>query len=231
MLRTKQHTILIDTGVGNDKERIWIPRLNRLKSPYLKRLKAAGVTPAMVDYVILTHLHVDHVGWNTQLVDGAWEPTFPNATYVFSKSEQKHYSDPKNYTVNNRVKFIIYEDSVRPVIQAGQAEIIEPDGAEFLEGISLYPVPGHSIGQMAVCLTSSGEEALFGGDVMHHPIQVYHPEWNSVYCEDAQQARVSRRWALDYLADRHALFFSSHFAESSAGRVTRTGDRFVWQFC
>jgi len=231
VLRTKQHTILIDTGAGNDKERIWMPRLNRLKSPYLERLKAAGVTPAMVDYVILTHLHVDHVGWNTQLVDGAWEPTFPNATYVFSKSEQKHYSDPENYPVNNRVKFIVYKDSVLPVIQAGQAEIIEPDGTEFLEGISLYPVPGHSIGQMAVCLTSGGKEALFGGDVMHHPIQVYRPEWNSVYCEDALQARASRRWALDYLADRHALFFSSHFAETSAGRVTRRGGSFVWQFC
>ncbi|HWQ49449.1 MAG TPA: MBL fold metallo-hydrolase [Methanosarcina sp.] len=231
VLRTKQHTILIDTGAGNDKERIWIPRLNRLKSPYLERLKAAGVTPAMVDYVILTHLHVDHVGWNTQLVDGAWEPTFPNATYVFSKAEQRHYSDPENYPVNNRVKFSVYEDSVLPVIQAGQAEVIEPDEADFIEGISLYPVPGHSIGQMAVCLTSGGKEALFGGDVMHHPIQVYCPEWNSVYCEDAPQARASRRWALDYLADSHALFFSSHFAETSVGRVTRKGDRFVWQFC
>lgn len=176
VIRTKQHTILIDTGAGNDKERIWMPRLNRLKSSYLERLKAAGVTPAMVDYVILTHLHVDHVGWNTQLVDGAWEPTFPNATYVFSKAEQMHYSDPENYPVNNRVKFIVYEDSVLPVIQAGQAEIIEPDGTEFLEGISLYSVPGHSIGQMAVCLTSGRKEALFGGDVMHHPIQVYRPE-------------------------------------------------------
>jgi glyoxylase-like metal-dependent hydrolase (beta-lactamase superfamily II) len=231
VLQTKQHTILIDTGVGNDKERIWVPRFHRLKSPYLERLKATGVTPEMIDYVILTHLHLDHVGWNTQLIDGTWEPTFPNATYVFSKAEQRHYSNPENYPVNNRVKFVIYEDSVRPVMQAGQAEIIEPDGAEFLEGISFYPVPGHSVGQMAVCLTSCGKKAIFGADVMHHPIQVYYPEWNSVYCEDALQARASRRRVLNYLADKHALFFSSHFAETSAGRVIRTGDRFMWQFC
>jgi hypothetical protein len=92
------------------------------------------------------------------------------------------------------------------VIQAEQAEIIEPDEAEFLEVISLYPAPEYSICQMAVCLTSGGKETLFGGDVMHHPIQIYHPEWNSVYCEDTPQARASWRWALDYLADRHALF-------------------------
>jgi glyoxylase-like metal-dependent hydrolase (beta-lactamase superfamily II) len=231
VLRTEQHTILIDTATGNDKERVWMPRFNQLRTPYLERLKAAGVTPEMVDYVILTHLHVDHVGWNTRLVDGVWRPTFPNATYVFSKAEQRQYSDPENYPKENRVKFIVYEDSVLPVIQAGQAEIVEPDGTEFLEGISLYPVPGHSIGQMAVGLSAGGEEALFGGDVMHHPIQVYRPEWNSVYCVDPEAARTSRRWALDYLADHDALFFSSHFAETSAGRVTRSGDRFEWRFC
>ena len=231
LIRTRQHTILIDTATGNDKERVWFPRLNRLNTPYLERLKAAGVTPEMVDCVILTHLHVDHVGWNTRLVDGVWEPTFPNATYVFSKAEQRHYSDPENYPEKNRVKFIIYKDSVLPVIHAGQAEIVLPDGTEFLEGVSLYPVPGHSPGQMAVGLTSNGEEALFGGDVMHHPVQVYRPEWNSVYCEDTEKARASRKWVLDYLADRHALYFSSHFAGTSAGRVTRTGNSFKWKFC
>jgi glyoxylase-like metal-dependent hydrolase (beta-lactamase superfamily II) len=148
------------------------------------------------------------------------EPTFPNSTYVFSKAEQRHYSNPENYPEKDRVKFIIYKDSVRPVIQAGQAEIVEPDGHEFLEGISLYPVPGHSIGQMAIGLASNGKEALFGGDVMRHPIQVYRPEWNSVYCTDAHEARASRKWALNHLADRHALYFSSHFAETSAGHVT-----------
>jgi glyoxylase-like metal-dependent hydrolase (beta-lactamase superfamily II) len=197
----------------------------------LERLKATGVTPEMVDYVILTHLHVDHVGWNTHLVDGRWEPTFPNAKYVFSKAEDRYYSDPGNYSENNRIKYIIYQDSILPVIQSGQAEIIDPDGEEFLEGIVFYPVPGHSTGQMAIGLTSNGEEALFGGDIMHHPIQVYRPEWNSIYCVDAEQARASRRWALEYLADRHALFFSSHFAETSAGHVMRKGDGFRWQFC
>lgn len=231
LLRTEQFTILIDTGAGNDKDRVWMPRLNRLRSPYLEELKARGITPDMVDYVIMTHLHVDHVGWNTRLVDGTWEPTFPNATYVFSQAEQRLYSDPGNYPGNSRSKFVVFEDSILPVIEAGQAEIIEPDGTEFLEGIGLFPVPGHSIGQMAVSISSGGEEALFGGDIMHHPIQVYRPEWNSVYCTDGNQARASRRWALDYLAEKHALYFSSHFAETSAGEVTRSGDKFQWRFC
>lgn len=231
VLKTKQYTVLIDTATGNDKERVWSPRLHRLKTPYLERLERAGVKPENVDYVFLTHLHVDHVGWNTHLVNGGWEPTFPHATYVFPKVEQAHFSRHENYPGSSRIKFVVYEDSVLPVIGSGQAELVEPAGKEFLEGISLHPVPGHTSGQMAVGITSGGEDAIFGGDIMHHPIQVYRPEWNSVYCEDPEKARVSRRWALEYLADRHALFFSSHFAETSAGYVTRKGDRFAWQFC
>jgi glyoxylase-like metal-dependent hydrolase (beta-lactamase superfamily II) len=231
LIRTKQHAILIDTATGNDKERVWFPRLNRLKTPYLERLKDAGVTPEMVDYVILTHLHVDHVGWNTRRDGDAWIPTFPNATYVFSKAEQHQYSNPENYPENSRVKFVIYDDSVLPVVKAGRAKLVDPDGSEFLSGIFLHPVPGHTCGQMAVGLTSCGKEALFGGDVMHHPIQVYRPEWNSIYCEEAEKARDSRRWVLEYLADRHALYFSSHFAGTSAGRVARTGTGFRWKFC
>lgn len=229
ILRFEQHTILIDTATGNNKER-WIPNLNKLNTPYLERLKSAGVTPENVDYVILTHIHVDHVGWNTHRADDRWVPTFPKATYVFSKVEQKFWSNLENYTDNNRVKYALYLDSVLPVFEAGQAMVVEPNGEEFLEGISFHPVPGHTSGQMAVMISSGGEQALFGGDIMHHPIQVYRPEWNSVYCEDAEKARTSRKWALEFLADQHALYFSSHFAETSAGYVTRNGDQYRWQF-
>lgn len=230
VLRTKQHTVLIDTGAGNDKERPWVPVMNRLQLPYLERLKAAGVTPEEVDYVILTHLHVDHVGWNTRFTGDGWAPTFPKAKYVFAKTAQEYYADPDNYSDNTRVKVKVYEDSVLPVLEAGQAEMIGPDGGEVLDGLILHPTPGHSIAHMSVRLISRGEEALFGGDVMHHPLQVYYPEWNSVYCVDAKQAGVSRLWALEHAAERQAIFFSSHFAESSAGFVTRKGDRFQWRF-
>ena len=231
LVRTDEHTILIDTAAGNDKERAWSPRFHRLNTPYLERLRAAGVTPEMVDYVILTHIHIDHVGWNTRRIGDAWVPTFPNATCVIPKAELEQNSNPKNYPEDARGKFAIYEDSILPVVRAGLVKPVIPDGSGFLTGISFHPVPGHTPGQMAVVFESEGEAALFGGDIMHHPVQVYRPLWNSVYCIDPKKARASRLWALEYLADRHALYCSSHFAGTSAGHVTRTGNGFRWEFC
>ncbi|WP_211175944.1 MBL fold metallo-hydrolase [Brasilonema sp. UFV-L1] len=230
VVKTQRHTILIDTASGNDKERPLNPIFHHLQLPYLERLEAAGVTPEAVDYVLLTHLHVDHVGWNTRLVDGRWVPTFPNAKYVFPKVEQDYYSSPASHNDVNIPSLGVYEDSVLPVIEAGLTETISSGGGEFIDGLSFLPTPGHSIGHMSISLTSRGEEALFSGDVMHHPIQVYRPEWNSVFCEFADQARASRLWALEYAAQRGATFFSTHFPKSSAGLVTRKGDQFDWRF-
>lgn len=224
VIKTKHHTILVDTAAGNDKDRPLIPAFNRLKLPYLERLKAVGVTPEQVDYVFLTHLHADHVGWNTRLVDGAWVPTFPKARYVFPKAEEQHFL---TNAYNNTG---IYKDSLLPVIDAGQADAVDPDGSEYLQGIAFYHIPGHTAGQMAISLTSQGKHALFGGDVMHHPIQVYNPEWNSCFCQFPEQARASRRWLLAYAAEKRATFFSGHFAESSAGVITEIGGRFQWTF-
>jgi glyoxylase-like metal-dependent hydrolase (beta-lactamase superfamily II) len=230
VVKTQHHTLLIDTATGNDKERPAVPQLDHLHLPYIERLKAAGVTPEAVDYVLLTHLHVDHVGWNTRLVDGRWVPTFPNAKYVFSKVEQEYYSGPARDSCRHRNSIAAYQDSVLPVIEAGQADMIDVDGSEFIDGLSFLPTPGHSIDHASISLSSCGEEALFAGDIMHHPLQIYRPEWNSVYCEFAGPARASRLWALEYAAERGATFFSTHFPESSAGLVTRKGDRFDWRF-
>ncbi len=230
VIRTRHHTILIDTAVGNDKDRPHVPSFHRLQLPYLRRLEAVGVTPETVDYVFLTHLHADHVGWNTRFVDNRWVPTFPNAIYILPEADQQFFSSPESHNEHNKANLGVYEDSVLPVIEAGQAKMIDPNGTEFLEGIFFHPTPGHCIGHMAVRLTSSGMSALFGGDVMHHPIQVYRPEWNSRFCEFADQARTSRIWALEYAAEHRSTFFSGHFAESSAGSVTRKGERFQWRF-
>lgn len=230
VVKTPKHTILIDTATGNDKNLPGFPELANLQLPYLERLKEAGVTPEQVDYVLLTHLHVDHVGWNTRLVDGRWVPTFPNAKYIFPKAEQAYYSTPASHNKANEPSLNVYEESVLPVIEAGLTQTVGPGGGEVLEGFTFIPSPGHSIGQMSIRLTSKGEEALFGGDVMHHPFQVYRPDWNSMYCEFAEQARISRRWALEHAAEHRALYFSTHFPESSAGFVTRKGDRFSWSF-
>ena len=227
VIKTDRHTILVDAGIGNDKERPHIPAFHRLASSYLDRLQAVGVTPEDVDYVFLTHLHADHVGWNTRLVDGTWVPTFPNARYVFSQAEDAAFAKK---TDGNEINDGVYEDSVLPIIKAGLADRVIPDGSPYLEGIALHSAPGHSMGHMAISLTSQGEQALFGGDVMHHPLQVYYPEWNSCFCENAQLARTSRRWLLDYAAERRAILFSGHFAESSAGVVRKNGHDFQWEF-
>jgi glyoxylase-like metal-dependent hydrolase (beta-lactamase superfamily II) len=248
LVRTPTRIILVDTGAGNDKDRPNFPNLDHLNGPFLDRLKAAGVHPEEVDLVLLTHLHADHVGWNTKKVDGRWVPTFPNARYVFSGRECAYLAalsaadgsdasfraeanlGPMPHPPLNGIYEGVYEDSVRPVIEAGLAEEIVADGTEAVKGFSFLPNPGHSIDHACICFHSRGEQALFWGDVMHHPLQFVRPDWNSVFCEFPEAARKSRQWAMNHAAETNALVFTTHFAESSAGRVFREGDRLTWHF-
>jgi glyoxylase-like metal-dependent hydrolase (beta-lactamase superfamily II) len=227
LVRVNGQVILIDTCGGNCKERPNSPRFHHLDIPFLARLKAVGVAPEDVDLVICTHLHVDHVGWNTQLVDGSWVPTFPNATYILSRVEcgarDPKQGDPK--TPPGLVQ--PYLDSVVPVIEAGQVRLV--DGTEtLLDGVDLIPTPGHSPGQMAVRVRSKGEEALFIGDVTHQPIQVTNPGWNSKYCEDKAKSKDTRFGILEHCAETRCLMLPAHYAAPHYGRVTRKGDRFTF---
>ena len=224
VIKTRHHTILVDTCAGNDKERPLIERFHRRNLPYLENLMAAGVRPEDVDYVLCTHLHADHCGWNTRLMDGRWVPTFPNAKYVFSRAEYEHWSGPagkEGFNVN------VYEDSVLPIIEAGQAEIVESDHA-LGDNLVFHPTPGHCAGHMAIRLIDAGDEAVFSGDTMHQPIQIYEPHWNSAFCEDAELARASRRWVLEHCSSTDALLLPAHFAGTFAGHVRRKGDAFSW---
>ncbi|KML57020.1 beta-lactamase [Burkholderia cepacia] len=230
LVRTPHHTILIDTGTGNYKERPQFQVCHQLKTPYLQRLVAAGVRPEDVDYVLHTHLHVDHCGWNTRLVDGRWVPTFPNARHVFSKAEEDYYSSPASHNEVNVPSRGVFEDSVLPIIESGQVERIPNDGGDYLDHFRFHSTKGHSIGHMSIELRSNGHIALFTGDVMHHPLQVWRPDWNSVFCEWQDDARASRRWVLEEAAERRQLLFTPHFAETSAGYVTRQDDRFAWHY-
>jgi glyoxylase-like metal-dependent hydrolase (beta-lactamase superfamily II) len=230
LIRTPHHVILIDTASGNDKERPRNPVFHHLNTPYLQRLAAAGVQPGDVDYVLHTHLHVDHAGWNTRLVDGRWVPTFPNARHVFSQAEEDYYGSPASHNEVNVPSFGVFEDSVAPIIAAGQAERVSNEGGEYLDHFTFRPTRGHSIGHMSIELRSRGATALFTGDVMHHPMQVLRPDWNSVFCEWPDAARTSRRWVLEQGAEHNWLLFTPHFAETSAGYVTRQGDRFAWRY-
>ncbi len=230
VVRTPRHIILIDTGVGNDKNRPYTPGFDHLQLPYLEKLAAIGVKPEAVDYCLMTHLHVDHVGWNTQCKDGQWVPTFPNARYVFSQKEYEYYTNPANHTERNKTSVIILKDSIVPVINAGLADMITIDGSEVVDGIAFMPTGGHSIDHASIRLSSRGEEALFTGDLLHHPIQVRYPELNSIFDAFGEQAQRSRCWALEYAVRQHATLFCSHFPESSAGTVTYSGQNFSWQY-
>ena len=224
VIRTKHHTIVVDTCVGNHKPRPAWERFHMLDTPYLDRLAAAGVRPEEVDYVMCTHLHVDHVGWNTTLRDGRWVPTFPNAKYVFSEVE-RNYWDPSRNKDLPESNAGIFEDSVAPVIESGQAQVVGMTD-RLGDNLLIEPAPGHVIFR----LMYGGDEGVFIGDVMHHPIQVYRPEWSSRFCTDPREAEASRRRVLEHCADCDARVFPAHFGAPHIGRVRRNGAGYKFDF-
>jgi glyoxylase-like metal-dependent hydrolase (beta-lactamase superfamily II) len=225
VVRVGGKVILIDTATGNHKNRPFSALFHQLNTPYLERLARAGVTPDEVDFVLLTHLHMDHVGWNTRLDRGRWVPTFQNARYVFSSAERQHFD-----TAAGESRRMVFEDSVLPVIEAGLADEIGPEGGKYLPGIRFHPTPGHSVGHMSIELESAGAHALFSGDVWHHAIQVYQPTWSSMFCVDKARANASRQWVLERAADTRATVFTPHFSGTSAGEIARADSGFTWRF-
>jgi len=226
VVRTGRHTVLIDTCLGNNKQRPGRPMWHDRNGPFLDNLREAGVAPESVDYVMCTHLHVDHVGWNTQLVSGRWVPTFPNAKYLFSRSEYAHYERENRAMPVNDGSF---NDSVLPVVEAGRAVMID-DGHELDDCMLVKLAPGHSAGHITIRLASRGEEALFIGDIMHHPLQVFYPTWSTTLCYDQAQARVSRRQVLEHCVEHRSLMLPAHFAAPHGGRIARKGESFAIQF-
>ncbi|MEU6774733.1 MBL fold metallo-hydrolase [Streptomyces sp. NPDC046759] len=208
--------ILVDTGIGNGKERA-NPAWHNLRTDFLDRLTAAGFPPDSVDLVILTHLHADHVGWNTREVDGEWVPTFPNARYLTSRIEQEFWA---TYDMEEARKQM-FRDSVIPVEEAGLLDLVDvpAKGVEIAPGLRLLPTPGHTPGHIAVELTSQGETALITGDCIHHPIQFAHPSIGACVDIDPEQSEASRRKLLGSLADTETLVLGTHFAPPTAGRV------------
>jgi glyoxylase-like metal-dependent hydrolase (beta-lactamase superfamily II) len=230
LIRTPRHTILVDCCAGNHKDRPGFTRFHQLDTPYLARLREAGVAPEDIDIVLCTHLHSDHVGWNTMLRDGRWVPTFPNARYLFSRAENDH-GDPRRNPVADAdpQRSNAYRDSVLPVIEAGQAVLV--DGAHAIDDTMLIePAPGHTPGHVILKMTDRGERALFCGDALHHPLQVYAPHWNSRFCELPDLARATRRQLLEHCVERNALLFPIHFGAPHVAAITRVGDGFALRF-
>ena len=220
LIRTDRHTILLDCCGGNHKERPGLARFHQRDTPYLARLREAGAAPEDIDIVLCTHLHADHVGWNTMLRDGRWIPTFPNAKYLFSRSEDE-YGDPRRNPAADAdpQRGCAYRDSVLPVIEAGQAVLL--DGTHAIDdAMVVEPAPGHTPGHVILKLHDRGERALFCGDALHHPLQVYAPHWNSRFCEVPEQALVTRRRLLEHCAEQGALLFPVHFGAPHVGAIT-----------
>lgn len=218
--------IIIDTASGNGKNRPSNPKFHQMKSGWLKALRSTGVTPEQVDAVVMTHLHVDHVGWNTINSEGEWKPTFPNARYYFSAQEYTFYQNPENVM---RPSIGALEDSVTPVVAAGQAVLLDENIVEVFPGLRIHRTPGHSIAHLAFSISRGGETALFWGDVAHSPLQVCLPQWSSSYCEFPDVAQQSRREILHFAAETHALVFTSHFPDHSVGQCVSVNGQLRWQ--
>jgi len=217
VIRTSHHTILVDTCVGNHKSRPARPSWHMQNSPFIEELGSVGVHPEEVDFVLCTHLHVDHVGWNTKLLDGRWVPTFPNAKYIFSRNEFELWA--ARYEKGETVPVpLVYEDSVLPIVEAGQAIIVE-DTHQIDDGMWLEPAPGHTPGHVMLNLKSGEETALMSGDVIHHPLQLIRPEWSSRACEDPHLSAVSRTKMLERVADTNTLLCPAHFGSPTMGHV------------
>ena len=220
VVETPKRRIVVDTGLGNDKQGRGIPTWNDRNGPFLQTLTDAGFPPDSIDTVLCTHLHVDHVGWNTKLVDGKWVPTFPNARYLFGKTEYEHWRDHSD----EPYQAAVFQDSVKPIMDAGRAELIASD-AQLTDEIRMIPTPGHSPGHMSLHITSDGEEGLLTGDVAHHPCQMAHLDWSSTADSDPKQSAATRRQLFSRFADRPVLVIGGHF---DAGHIKRQGEAFKY---
>jgi glyoxylase-like metal-dependent hydrolase (beta-lactamase superfamily II) len=215
VLRSEGKIVLIDTGVGNDRERPQIPIFDHLNTDFLDRL---GVAPAEVDVVINTHVHYDHVGWNTRLDNGNWVPAFPNATYLIPRADQEHFAAAE------WPRSLIYADSIAPVLDRA---VLWEDSYRVDANLTVESAPGHTPGSSIVRLTSGTDRAVFVGDMLHSPVQILQPRHNSCFDEDPHQAATIRRAVLEHAADHRELVVPAHFACQSAAEVRRDGDRFA----
>jgi glyoxylase-like metal-dependent hydrolase (beta-lactamase superfamily II) len=226
VIKTPRHNILIDACVGNHKPRPTRPFWNMLNSDrFEKGLAAADLTVNDIDFVMCTHLHTDHVGWNTRLENGRWVPTFPRATYIMADRELAHWTQREKENPQN-VPWIT--DSVLPIIEAQRAKVVKSDFA-FDDRIQFIPTPGHTIDHYSVLVGRAGGDALITGDMIHSPLQGRYPELGMMSDYDSAQAGATRRVIFDRFCDEPTTLFVTHFPSPSTTRVRRWADgyRFV----
>jgi glyoxylase-like metal-dependent hydrolase (beta-lactamase superfamily II) len=221
IVESQDQKILVDTCLGNDKQLAMEPWCNR-SGPFLQDITDAGHPKDSIDKVLCTHLHPDHIGWNTMLKNDKWVPTFENAQYIFGRVEWDHFRALEDDT--NR---IMREQSVQPIVDADIHTLVETD-YKITDEVWLEPTPGHTPGHVSVRIKSDGKEAVISGDCMHHPSQMAHPEWKCTFDNDAEQAQTTRRDFCRRFADIPTLVIGTHFAGPTAGHIVAEGD--TWRF-
>jgi len=221
LVRTPHHRILIDTCVGNDKSNAFFKPWHNMQSDvWLQGLADAGTRPEQIDYVLCTHLHLDHSGWNTQLIGGKWLPTFANARYLFAREE---------YERAQKQGTVTFDENVVPVMDAGLGVIVDSDFA-IDDHVWLEPTFGHTSGHVAIHLASKGHHAVMIGDIMHSPVQCEEPDWHAVADEDADAARVTRWRVLEQNCGTKTLVMTAHFPSPSVGHIIPGDKAFRFDF-
>ncbi|MEL1251556.1 MBL fold metallo-hydrolase [Aurantiacibacter gilvus] len=222
-------TILVDTCDGNHKDRL-VPEVNQLNTDYLGNLRRAGFAPEDIDLVMCTHLHFDHVGWNTRLENGKWVPTFGNARYLFGRRDYEYFKDEPAGEDAHHASFI---DSVLPVMEAGKGVIVDENHVahrEIGDGVWLEPAFGHSPGCCTIHGQADAGEAIFWGDVIHHPVQLLRPDLPFAFDADPATASVTRQRVMKRAAEEELLCFPAHFRKTSAGHVRSDGDAYRYEW-
>lgn len=226
LIKSNGKNILIDACNGNGKTRTDIPEWSNLQTDFIKKLHNTGVTEKDINVIACTHLHCDHVGWNTRLENGIWIPTFPNAKYIFAKEEFVYWKQkPEKEIADDKAAF---GDSVSPIMKAGLAELVDSDH-KIDEHVSFMPTPGHTPGHVSVFIESNKKMAIISGDMLHHPCQIAKPEWTTEGDTFPDKAKETRKKVLDEIADTNTLLIGSHFANPVAGRVVRKKDGFAFE--
>jgi glyoxylase-like metal-dependent hydrolase (beta-lactamase superfamily II) len=221
LVESQGRRIVIDTCIGNDKNLPILKAWHKKQGgTFLADLADAGFSPDSVDTVLCTHLHVDHVGWNTRLDDGKWIPTFANARHLWNRDEYDHWSKTDQGGMQG-----VFDESVMPVFDAGLVDLVSGDHA-VTDEVHLEPTPGHTPGHVSVHIRSRGDEAVITGDLIHHPAQIARPEWRSSADWNGEMGEATRRSFLDRYADRPVLVIGTHFATPTAGHLVRDGDTY-----